>query len=249
MTVFGDSYSDTGNGYSLSNNTWPPSWYYNGRFSNGKAWPEHVSEKKHYKLQNYAFGGATSDAKLVQGYSGADTTLEVPGFIQQVQNYKNDHLHRRHGVPVLDELFVINFQGNDFEFDRSVNPHMVVDRLKAGLETLIQDAGARRILVLENLNYGLLPYYNFNATLAEIFSTTSHKQRVEYRHFEASLRTKYGPEKYVRYPSDSCGSKDKNSADQVHVAYLNMADLYKDLYRPDSLKRLGISDVVHGCTP
>lgn len=42
LLVFGDSYSDIGNVYKLSNKAWPLKTYDHGRFSNGPVWSEHV---------------------------------------------------------------------------------------------------------------------------------------------------------------------------------------------------------------
>ena len=85
--------------------------------------------------------------------------------------------------------------------------------------------------MLENIYYSLLPFFSTNATLAELLSTTAHKQLKEYKdYFEALLKTKYGSVKDIRHPFDSCGSKGKGAADQVHIGYLNMADLYRDMH-------------------
>ncbi|KAF9020348.1 hypothetical protein BGZ52_002650 [Haplosporangium bisporale] len=120
LTVFGDSYSDIHNVYELSKHTWPlPNFYYNGRFSDGPMWPEYLTSATGYKLVNHAFGGATSDAKVVQGYSGPDATLAVPGFIQQIQNY-NPHTKSR--STIAKTLFAVDFQGNDFIFDSTIIP-------------------------------------------------------------------------------------------------------------------------------
>ncbi|KAG0042734.1 hypothetical protein BGZ83_000128 [Gryganskiella cystojenkinii] len=244
LTVFGDSYSDTGNVYALSNKTWPLPSYDHGRFSNGKVWSEHVSAAKNLKLQNYAYAGATSDAALVQGYSGADSSLKVPGFLQQIDNYLLDHHH--HGSAAPNELFVIDFQGNDFFFDPSLSPHAVLEKFKQGLERLIRVAGAREILVVENIDFGIIPYFNTNATLAHAFSEIAHAEWKDYKDFfEVSVKKAYGTVKDPKHPFDTCGHrKDRNT---VHIGYLRLEDLFKELYKTESLKRLGITDVINGC--
>jgi phospholipase/lecithinase/hemolysin len=42
ILVFGDSYSDNGNVYELTNHTWPLKFNDHGRFTNGPVWSEHV---------------------------------------------------------------------------------------------------------------------------------------------------------------------------------------------------------------
>ncbi|GJJ78888.1 hypothetical protein EMPS_11247 [Entomortierella parvispora] len=244
MTVFGDSYSDTGNEYRLSNKTWPLPWYYKGRFSNGKVWSEHVAKDKHYELRNYAYAGATTDSTMVQGYSGADGNMPVPGFIQQVQTYLDDH--HNHASPNYNELFVIDFQGNDYVFNPEIPTKSVLDRLKTGLERLVRDAGARQILVVENINFGLVPELFKNATLSSLFSSIAAEQWKDYKDdFAVMMKSKYGAVQNPQHPFDMCRSdRDKN---KVHIGYFRIADLFKELYKPASLKRLGITDVVHGC--
>lgn len=63
----GDSFSDTGNLYALTGQRYPPPPYYEGRFSNGPLWIEHLA--KHYaaSLHNHAVGGATSDDDTYTG--------------------------------------------------------------------------------------------------------------------------------------------------------------------------------------
>ncbi|CAF4845288.1 unnamed protein product, partial [Rotaria sp. Silwood1] len=82
---FGDSTTDTGNVYNLTGFKWPvvPP-YYNGRFSNGKLWIEKLGISN---LINNAYGGATTDNNLVQGFTALN--LAVPGVRQQITKYIN----------------------------------------------------------------------------------------------------------------------------------------------------------------
>jgi thermolabile hemolysin len=51
---------DDGNGvYKLSDGTFPPPPYFEGRFSNGPVWVEYLSKKLGLASVNYAAGGAT----------------------------------------------------------------------------------------------------------------------------------------------------------------------------------------------
>jgi phospholipase/lecithinase/hemolysin len=53
LVVFGDSFSDFGNVYKLSNKTWPLASYDHGRFSNGPIWSEHV---RNHVFRRYRHG-------------------------------------------------------------------------------------------------------------------------------------------------------------------------------------------------
>ena len=82
IVIFGDSYSDNGNVYKLSNRAWPLSPpYYRGRYCNGLNW---VDQLKVPGVSCYAYGGATTDNTIVQGFGGPQS-IPVPGIRQQIQ--------------------------------------------------------------------------------------------------------------------------------------------------------------------
>lgn len=74
--TFGDSLSDTGNAFSISGDIYPPTPYFDGRFSNGKLWVEYLaadlgrpddSQARLSGGRNYAVGGSETtslDAQL-----------------------------------------------------------------------------------------------------------------------------------------------------------------------------------------
>ncbi|KAF9109545.1 hypothetical protein BGX30_008365, partial [Mortierella sp. GBA39] len=71
LVVFGDSFSDTGNVLEISKHTWPlPAFYPGGRFSGGPVWADYVAKDRRLNLTNFAYGGATTDSDVVQGYTG-----------------------------------------------------------------------------------------------------------------------------------------------------------------------------------
>src|SRR5262245_4760808 len=79
---FGDSLSDDGNLYSLLLHLVPKSPpYFEGRFSNGPTWAEHLGKYYHDKnsasYRNYAYGGATAIFHLPTSKFIAPTILEV----------------------------------------------------------------------------------------------------------------------------------------------------------------------------
>lgn len=86
IVCFGDSLSDDGHGsFALTNGTWPAKQYYQGRFSNGPTWVEHVAPNT--PLRNYAVGGATSDNDLVEGRTGLNSSIISTAMVDQVNAY------------------------------------------------------------------------------------------------------------------------------------------------------------------
>ncbi|KAA1103383.1 hypothetical protein PGT21_016372 [Puccinia graminis f. sp. tritici] len=94
VVVFGASYCDNGHPRESkfsSSLRQPP--YYQGRWSNGPVWVEHIAEVMGIPLYNYAYGGATANNEL--------TNSGVPDTRSQIQYYKNDiesgKIHRGRG--------------------------------------------------------------------------------------------------------------------------------------------------------
>ncbi|KAF9948658.1 hypothetical protein BGZ72_009451 [Mortierella alpina] len=239
LVVFGDSYSDINNVYKLSNTTWPLSSYYRGRFSNGPIWSETVAGKKHFKLSTYAHGSATSDSTLVQGYTGPVSTIPVPGFIQQIDTLYAPKSTKKDAAKTL---FVVNFQGNDFFFNPALDPQRVLDKLHQGIQRLVQ-LGACNILVVENFDYGTIPYFNTSPANAAAFTAIASKEQEDYNGLESKLAQEYGPALDRHQPFRACPIDSK----KVNIKYYRLGETFKRLYQDSQLKRLGITDVVHGC--
>ncbi|KAG0277453.1 hypothetical protein BGZ96_002855 [Linnemannia gamsii] len=245
LLVFGDSYSDVGNVYKLSKGAWPLKAYDHGRFTNGPVWTEHVARNKHLKLKNYAYGGATTDSKFVQGYSGAASDLLVPGFIQQI-----DQLYSSKPIPKKDlasSLFVVDFQGNDYFFDPTASPVAVVQNIENGIKKLVK-LGAQNILVVENFDYGIIPYFNGNATIAGAFTQAAMAQLVAYKDLEQRLAKEYGRPSDSKHPFRGvCHNNSKDKKPKVTIGYYKLNNLLNHIRQPKVSKHLGITDIVLGC--
>ena len=110
--VFGDSYCDVGNLFAATGGAVPADPpYYNGRFSNGPVWVEHVANAwglPHETLPlggtDYAWGGAfvTADHPLGGG-------AVIPSVPHQVQLYLSQH----GGKADPNALYVLEGGGND----------------------------------------------------------------------------------------------------------------------------------------
>ncbi|RKO86273.1 hypothetical protein BDK51DRAFT_31840, partial [Blyttiomyces helicus] len=122
LVVYGDSFSDTGNTFKLSNGTWPVSAYFHGHFSNGRLWQEVAAQELHAVRTNEAFAGATTDNKLVQGFSGPTSNIPVPGVEQQTaifaSSVRGETTARPHEIDAIwaganDWFFNSNLTGDE----------------------------------------------------------------------------------------------------------------------------------------
>ncbi|RDA94068.1 hypothetical protein CP533_5296 [Ophiocordyceps camponoti-saundersi (nom. inval.)] len=142
IIVFGDSLSDNGLTYEVTNHTWPydPS-YYQGRFSNGPTWVEDLAATLHVPLYDYARGGATVDNALVQGVTGNKSQILVPSLTDQVDEF----LSKPH--PDLSGALVVLFGGaNDVYFNSNANPAAEAAAI-GRLVIELRDAGATHFLL------------------------------------------------------------------------------------------------------
>ena len=163
LVVFGDSYSDTGNVYQLTAETFPISPpYYNGRYSNGPNWVDLLNVNK---KTSYAYGSATTDNNLVVGLTKANT-IPVPGIRQQVNTYLSEsrpkQVQRKHRVHVIWGI------GNDFVFSANPNPVASVNSLMGSVKALL-DAGAKNLVVFNGQPAQLLPYSRLSGQPIQLF--------------------------------------------------------------------------------
>ncbi|KAK4058091.1 hypothetical protein OIO90_000830 [Microbotryomycetes sp. JL221] len=158
IVSFGDSFSDAGNGAWLaSNKTWPADKNYVGhRFSNGPVWIENAAKILRLPLQSYATGGATTDNRLVQGYTGFNSTIKVRSVFDQVELFLAS---KPKGVK--STLFVIEGGGNDAFFGL---PNVTASQSVAGLvkATKKLEAQGAKYILLPTLP-PLAPHYPFAA--------------------------------------------------------------------------------------
>lgn len=150
LVVFGDSWSDQGNVYIQTHQTYPVDPYFDGRFSNGKIWVELFAEKMGLnppspRLKggtNYAFGGARSGNGYKKG---------KPNMGAQVEMYLKDV---KDSVP-KHTLIVLWGGGNDF-FGGS--PFTIIRNLVYYIKRLAQ-AGATQFLIPNFAPLSCLPVF------------------------------------------------------------------------------------------
>ena len=152
--AFGDSLTDTGNVFTATGMTFPPSPYFEGRFSNGPVWVEVLAENLGVEVESSAFGGATT---------GDRNTFDVllpglPGLEQQIDNF----VAATNSMAEPNALYTIWAGANDYlpTDNPTFMPFDTPDVTLSNIQTAVDDLvgiGARKFLVLNLPNLGELP--------------------------------------------------------------------------------------------
>jgi phospholipase/lecithinase/hemolysin len=159
--VFGDSLSDTGNVFNLTqglpSGPIPPNPpYFQGRFANEKIWVDFVGDKIGLTPTlftnlstttptqgiNFAFGGANSDDSnaFIPG---------APGVLTQIGSFAQTPADP-------NALYAVWGGANDYLFGQDINVERTIENLSNGIGTLVQ-AGAKNILVFNLPDLGKVP--------------------------------------------------------------------------------------------
>lgn len=157
--VFGDSYCDVGNIFIATGGAEPAAPYYNGRFSNGPIWIEHVAGGLHLPMlpalaggTDYAFGGALATA----------TEGGIPSVPDQVGLYLSAHK----GKADPNALYIIEGGGNDILDATGGSADALGFKIAAaiaGSELVLRQAGAKHFLIPNLFNVGVIPAGQANA--------------------------------------------------------------------------------------
>ena len=185
--VFGDSYCDVGNIYAATSHEIPPSPpYFNGRFSNGPIWVEHVASAWGLSMTASVFGGtdyAYGGAYVTIPGNGTTIPLSVP---QQVETY----LSNVHGHADPKALYIIEGGGNDILGASSVSAEYLGYQIALGIsasELALRRAGAKNFLIPNLLDVGQLPAARANASFASAAAVATNKALDLFLGFEGFL--------------------------------------------------------------
>lgn len=188
---FGDSLSDTGNVYTLSQGFFPGDPYFSGRFSNGPVWSEQFATLvgnpdsakpagmdlgPFYRNaevpgtgNNYSIAGAET------GFGGTASSFLIPSGLFWQTNF---YLEEANGVADSNALYVLFGGGNDIfeaaelpEADRNARVISAAGFVTASMNRLA-NAGARNFLVLNAPNIGYTPNQIAEGTTAEATAAT-----------------------------------------------------------------------------
>ncbi|MDZ8056449.1 MAG: SGNH/GDSL hydrolase family protein [Aulosira sp. ZfuVER01] len=154
LYVFGDSLSDTGNIFKATNGVYPPSPpYFQGRYSNGPVWVEHLSTKlglNNTKNINFACGGATTISGNING---------IPGALAQVYSYTKSQQKLNPNA-----LYILWAGANDYLYG-ATNTSSAIANLSNAVQSLLT-AGAKTVMVANLPDLGKIPatYSTFNSS-------------------------------------------------------------------------------------
>ena len=154
LVIFGDSTADQDNVFKLTHHTYPiQPYYYKGRFSNGPNWVDQL-QVLGLNIKNYAYGSATTDNNLVQGYTKGNT-IPVPGMLQQVELYLSENPVAK--IDFKSTLYLFYGGGNDLIFNSTLPPPLLVPSLLKG-PTLLLSLGAENVVVFDQPPVQNYPY-------------------------------------------------------------------------------------------
>ena len=215
--VFGDSYCDVGNIYVATKGAEPPAPYFDGRFSNGPVWVEHVASSWGLPMKpsllggtDFAFGGAYVTIL------GNETTIP-PSVPQQVETY----LASVNGHADPKALYVIEGGGNDILSASNVSPQSLGFQIALGLsasELLLRRAGARNFLIPDLLDVGQLPAGKANAAFATAATVATNAALDVFLGFEEFL------EGIFIHRLDVFSLFHDIAADSTHFGFANITD-------------------------
>jgi len=175
--VFGDSYCDVGNIFIATGGTTPPSPpYFNGRFSNGPIWVDHVASARSLPMiptlaggTDYCVGGAhaTGPVSTPQG--------TIPSVPQQVGLYLSQH----GGKADPRALYIILGGGNDIiDANGAGNPQQLGFQIALAIsvsELQLRQAGARNFLIPNLFDIGIIPAAQAQAAFARQATLAANK--------------------------------------------------------------------------
>jgi len=188
--VFGDSYCDVGNIFLASGGAQPPSPpYFNGRFSNGPLFVEHIASAWGLPMKpslqggtDYAFGGALVTAPVPIG-GGAF----IPSVPQQVALYLSQH----GGKADPNALYLLEGGGNDIiDAAGAGSPQQLGFQIALGIatsEAILRAAGARNFLIPKIFNVALAPEGHANAAFNTAAVLATNKDLNGFLQFEQLL--------------------------------------------------------------
>jgi len=185
VVIFGDSFSDTGNSYRLTNHAKPTGSHVSQhRFCDGPIWVDRLEVPEKYC---YAVGGAVTDDDFVKGLTKS-RKARIPGVRQQIAIYLEET--RKNNFDIALPLYIIWIGYNNFVLNPTVDPKLVVHSLMNAIQDLIA-VGAKNFLIFNAALFQGFPRYkqlyqedfytqltdSFNIELEKHLAALQKKQR------------------------------------------------------------------------
>ncbi|KAJ2777255.1 hypothetical protein GGI15_004572 [Coemansia interrupta] len=155
LLVFGESLVDPGNLYTFIAHLFPSAPYYQGRWSNGPTFVEYLADLQCRLMENYAFGGATTNNGNVTALP-VKSLVQMPSTDQQVKLFNLYHMFTVSGSSYTDDVAVFTAGANEIfrsiegilsgELDPEYLPRMIAGNLKAQMLSLKEQGVGRFVL-------------------------------------------------------------------------------------------------------
>ncbi|CAF0949712.1 unnamed protein product [Rotaria sordida] len=213
LVTFGDSTTDSGNAYRLSNRTWPPvpPFNQNGGFADGLLWNEYFTQKllTNATLYDYACGSATTDNQLAQGIMSRNPNLianydirsktKSPGVRQQILQYKNSIMNQT--IDFNRTLYVIWSGTNNYFFNKTLTIFDTVQSIIDCLNLLISFGGQNLVLITEPPFHRFPAFRNKNETNTTKYLYIEHNQilNMKLNEYYSSLKTQLNIQLFDSY--------------------------------------------------
>lgn len=178
VIIFGDSLSDNGNLYNILKIIPKSPPYYDGRFTNGPTWAEHVGNyyysKNYATVENYAYGGATA----VVHHPLKDHYVAPVILQEELDGYLLKSIHN----DKTNTLYVLWIGANDYLYEKTSDigavTDQVVNKISDFLTQLIHEGG-RTFLILNLPDLSSTPFARENNNGERLKNlTVAHNQKL-----------------------------------------------------------------------
>lgn len=184
LVIFGDSLSDQANLKTWLRIV-PSNPYFGGRFSNGRNWVDYFYETSGIAIQNFATGGSLSHENMKVVKHKCSLAEEVKHVAhstfsgnvdEEIAHFRDDTLKDGRVEDPMATLFTILIGGNDYlnllNSERDINTfidtpddpetgsHAINEQVTRNIENhlySLSEIGARRILIINLPDFGIIP--------------------------------------------------------------------------------------------
>ncbi|CAG8529344.1 12198_t:CDS:2 [Acaulospora morrowiae] len=225
IVAFGDSLTDNGNLWKMSNGTIPPGdSYFQGRWTNGHVWVEFVESRLVAKLTDCAFGGALTEKNLNGSKSEKFLSIySVPSVKEQVEGILPN-------ITKFPPQTTFTFWSGSYDYMKifennlTITPTDIIASIQNSV-SLLSSSGARRFLFLNIPPIHRIPHYKsynnltrlrdlvekHNILLNETISNITRSKRIQAQVFDVwgfAERVLSDPRKFgFKNTVDSCLNK------------------------------------------